>query len=92
MSVYPWSAGFGAKVADPSTLPAGNGWRIAWTPQGDYIVLGHDTTPFVSVYPWTAGFGAKLADPSTLPGDSGFGVAWLPPPTSYVAKALFGSG
>ena len=31
ISAYPWSAGFGTKYADPSTLPTGNGRRVSFS-------------------------------------------------------------
>ena len=31
VSVYPWTGSFGTKVADPATLPAGNGWDVVFT-------------------------------------------------------------
>jgi len=31
ISTYPWSAGFGAKYADPATLPTGTGNGVAFS-------------------------------------------------------------
>ncbi len=64
---YKWSAsGFGDALADPSTLPAGNGLSCAFTPQGNALVVGHATSPYVTAYGWSAsGYGAKFADPSS---------------------------
>ena len=80
VSAYPWSgAGFGTKCSDPATLPANNGWGIAFSPSGDAIAVAHDTTPFVSAYPWSgAGFGTKFSDPATLPTGTGYSVAFSP--------------
>jgi hypothetical protein len=47
-SAYPWSAsGFGTKLSDPGTLPAGNGTGVAFSPAGTEIAIAHATTPFV---------------------------------------------
>ena len=54
ISVYPWSAGFGAKYANPVTLPVDAGYSVAFSPSGVDIAIGHYTSPFVSVYPWSA--------------------------------------
>jgi hypothetical protein len=81
ISVYPWSSGFGAKYANPATLPTGDpntGRLIAFSPDGADIAVGHTTTPFISVYPWSSGFGTKYADPATLPTGTGLGVAFNP--------------
>ena len=32
ISVYPWGSGFGTKYSDPSTLPAGTGRGVAFSP------------------------------------------------------------
>ena len=76
ISVYPWSAGFGTKYADPGTLPPNTGYGVAFSPSGDTIAVVHGTTPFISVYPWSAGFGTKYANPGTLPASTGRGVAF----------------
>jgi len=78
ISVYPWSAGFGAKYADPATLPPNNGLGVAFSPDGATIAVAHANSPFISAYPWSAGFGAKYADPATLPTGTGRSVAFSP--------------
>ena len=78
VSVYPWSAGFGTKYADPATPPASTGNGVDFSPNGTDIAIAHNTTPFISVYPWTSGtgFGTKYANPATLPTGTGNGVAF----------------
>ena len=80
VSAYPWTpgSGFGAKYANPGTLPADYGYGVAFCGNTD-VAVAHDTTPFVSAYPWTpgGGFGAKYANPGTLPAGIGRGVAFL---------------
>jgi hypothetical protein len=80
ISAYAWtSAGFGAKYANPATLPTGGGNGVAFTPASDAIALAHDTTPFVTAYPWSIlGFGTKYTNPGTLPTGDGNGVAFSP--------------
>jgi len=84
VSMYQWkSNGFGAKYADPATLPAGagNGIAIKTTLNGA-VAVAHATSPYVTVYPWgngisaAAGFGVKYSNPSTTPTSSGYSVAW----------------
>jgi hypothetical protein len=78
VSAYPWSvSGFGTKFADPTTLPAGAGRGVAFSPLSDAIAVSHSTTPFVTAYPWsTSGFGTKYTNPATLPTGQGYGVAF----------------
>ena len=78
ITAYPWSSsGFGAKFADPTTLPAGTGYGVAFSPDGSAITVAHSTTPFITAYPWSSsGFGAKFANPTTLPASAGRGVAF----------------
>ena len=75
IAVYPWDSGFGVKYADPSTLPTGTGYGVAFSPDGANIAVSHNSSPYISAYPWSgSGFGAKYADPSTLP----TGRGWIP--------------
>ena len=55
ISIYPFSSlGYGAKLSDPSTLPAGTGQNVSFSPSGKSVAISHATTPFVSAYPWSA--------------------------------------
>ena len=76
ISTYPWSAGFGTKYADPSTLPPSTGRGVSFNSTGTAIAVAHDITPFISAYPWSVGFGTKYANPSTLPTSTGNSVSF----------------
>ena len=80
VAAYAWSsAGFGAKFANPSTLPAGGEGDVSFSPAGTELALAHAGTPFVTAYPWSsAGFGVKFADPATLPAAYGNYAAFSP--------------
>ncbi|HKJ91866.1 MAG TPA: hypothetical protein VJ957_01805, partial [Longimicrobiales bacterium] len=66
-------------------IPAGQGHWVAWSPDGRYVFLGHDTTPFVSAWPWDGTWGT-LATPGTPPASAGLCVA-VSPDGEYVAVA-----
>lgn len=67
------------KLSNPATLPAGaNAWSCAWSPNGRYLAVGTDTTPFIQVYDFNSGSPVKLANPATLPADDIYGIAWHP--------------
>jgi hypothetical protein len=70
--------GFGAKYANPATLPAGQGNAIRFSHSAATIAIAHNTTPCISVYPWSSssGFGVKYSNPSTLPTGNGLSVAF----------------
>jgi hypothetical protein len=72
---YAWStAGFGTKFANPATLPAvgsdsNSRGKSRFTKDGNNLIVGALTTPFVHAWAWSAGFGTKYSDPSNLPPD-----------------------
>lgn len=79
INVYPWDNGFGTKLSDPSTLPAGQGKAVAFSPDKKFIAVAHETSPRISVYHWSNnGFGSKVSNPSTLPTNHGQEVRWSP--------------
>ena len=79
ITVYPFDNGFGTKISDPSTLPAGNGQAVAFSPNKKYIAVTHSSSPYVSVYNWSNnGFGAKVSDPSPALGTTPQEVRWSP--------------
>ena len=68
---YAWSdaTGFGAKYANPATLPSSNVLGVKWTPDNQCIAMVINNVSFPWVYAWTdaAGFGTKYANPATQP-------------------------
>lgn len=69
IALYPFDAatGFGAKAADPTTLPAG-GTTVDIHPTGKAVVIGDGSPSYVSAYKIQRGaLGERYADPSTLP-------------------------
>jgi hypothetical protein len=79
VTAYPWSSitGFGAKFANPATLPTGTGNGVAFTPAGNAIAVAHSSSPFVTAYPWSgSGFGTKFTNPATLPTGTGRSAAF----------------
>ena len=81
INAYAWSSGngFGAKYANPATLPTGQGNGVAFAPAGNAIAVAHAITPFISAYNWSAsGFGTKYTNPATLPTEAGYSVAFSP--------------
>jgi len=67
ITVYSWGAsGFRGTYSNPATLPTGNGYGVAFSPDNSVIAVGHATTPYISAYPWSSsGFGARYSNPAT---------------------------
>jgi len=79
VTIWEWDSGFGSKFADPSTLPTGSGRGINFSPDGNAVVVGHSTSPYISAYPFSSsGFGTKYANPSTLPAGTGVRASFSP--------------
>lgn len=79
VTAYPFDNGLGTKLSDPSTLPAGNGRCVAFSPDKKFIAIGHESSPYISVYHWSNdGFGAKVSNPGTLPSNRVEEVRWSP--------------
>ena len=59
VTVYPFTTNagaagtFGAKIANPSTLPTGTPTSVGFHPNDDSLFVGHATDPFVTAYNFT---------------------------------------
>jgi hypothetical protein len=71
IAAYPWSStsGYGAKYANPASLPSSASRALSFTAAGSNIIGGTNNTPFVYAYPFTngTGFGTKYADLASSP-------------------------
>lgn len=75
------------KLANPSTLPtAGAIYSAAFSPDGSYLTIVGDTSPFINIYSISNRTFTKLSDPSSLPTGTSRSVAWSPD-SGYVAVA-----
>ena len=63
ITTYPWSddTGFGVKYLNPTTLPTGACWGVAFHPSCKTIVFSSTSTPYIFAYKWSAsGFGSQI--------------------------------
>lgn len=69
LSVYKITQGSSTatKLANPTTLPTGTAYGVAWNPAGTVLAVRHATSPFLSVYTRSGDTLTKVADPSLLP-------------------------
>ena len=61
-------SGFGARYANPATLPTGTVFNVAISPDGKSVLLAASNQGVIA-YAWddVTGFGAKFADPTSKP-------------------------
>lgn len=79
-----------AKLANPATLPAGNGNGVSFSPDGVYMAVASSSSPYITVYKRDEQTFTKLTDPGTLPTGAAQAVAWSPD-GQFLAVAHFGS-
>ena len=59
--------GIFTKLPNPTSLPAGVGNTVAWSADSNYLLVGHNNSPYMSYYKRNGDVFTKLANPSTLP-------------------------
>lgn len=88
---YPWSnsTGWGAKFANPGTLPPSDIRNCVFHPYSQHILLTGGTAPRAGIWNFNTGtgWGTKLTAPATLPASVANQAAWGPT-GEYVAMAL----
>lgn len=72
-----WQLGF-TTLSDPSTLPTGDAYCVAWSHDDRFLAVTHETSPYLTVYERNEDTFTKLTDPATLPADIGRGLCWSP--------------
>jgi hypothetical protein len=73
----PWSNTF-TKLSNPNTLPTGTGMSTSWSPDGQYLSVAHNNSPFITIYKRNGDTFTKLPDPITLPPSTANGTSWSP--------------
>ena len=66
------------KIGNPATLPTGSGQSAVFSPDGQYLTITHNVSPFMTIYDMTGGTPAKLSNPAKLPTGQGMGAAFSP--------------
>lgn len=72
------SAGFafGSQLSNPSILPAGAANCITWSPNSEYLLVGHANSPYMTIYSVSGQKFTKIADPVSLPVGPVTGASW----------------
>ena len=68
----------GARLNNPTALPAGIGRAAAFSPDGVHLAIAHDASPFVSIYRRDGDVFTRLANPTALPAGIGLAAAFSP--------------
>lgn len=71
-------AGSLAVLPNPATLPTGIGAVSTWSPDGAFLAVGHDVSPFLTIYQKSGTTLTKLANPATLPTAAVTSAMWSP--------------
>ena len=74
------------KLDNPATLPTGNSFGTAFSPDGTYLSVAHDNSPFITIYKRSGDVFTKLDNPATLPTSNSFGTA-ISPDGNYLSVA-----
>ena len=75
-----------AKFDDPSSLPTDTGRGAAFSPDGTYLAVAHNASPYITIYKRNGDTFTKLSNPSSLPTGTGYGATFSPDGT-YLAVA-----
>lgn len=81
-------SGYGSKLSDPATLPAGSAFGVAWHPNGNWLAVAHSTSPYITVYAFDkvgAAIGAKVSNPASLPSGANGRCVTFSPDGNYLA-------
>lgn len=77
--IYPWTDN-PTKLSGPlgADLPTGNAFSVAWSPNGEFLAVGHTNSAFITIYDRNSINFTKLSGPlgSELPAGFVAGVAW----------------
>ena len=74
--LYPWAAP--NKLADPANVPSGYSYSTAWSPNGEFLAVAYNASPYIIIYQRTSANFIKLTDPGTLPTGIAHSAAWSP--------------
>ena len=91
ISIYGKDADTFTKLANPASLPTGNGYPNQFSSDGTYLAVGHGTTPFITIYKRSGDTFTKLANPASLPGSDVYGCSFSPDNTHLAVAHNLGT-
>jgi WD40 repeat protein len=73
---FPWEDPQLVDIID--TDPTGTGYDAKWSPNGEFLAVAQNSSPYINIYQKQGLSLTKLANPGTIPAASAFCVAWSP--------------
>ena len=73
-------------LGNPAALPAGVGYGCTFSPDGNYLAVAHNSTPFITIYKRSGDTFTKLGNPAALPAGQG-NCCTFSPDGNYLAVA-----
>lgn len=83
-----YTSAIGAKVANPSTLPGGGSYDVAYSSDGVYMASADLSSPYITVYKRSGDTFTKLDNPDVLPTGQASSVAFSPD-AAYLAVTYY---
>jgi hypothetical protein len=71
-------AGTFTKLSNPATLPAGDAFAVAFSPDDAYLAVGSGSSPYLQIYSRSGTTFTKLSDPASLPNSTVINLEWDP--------------
>ena len=62
------------KLPNPDILPTGTGYGTAFSPDGNYLSVAHNNSPYITIHKRDGDTFTKLSNPSKLPTNTGYGT------------------
>ncbi|MBP3933480.1 MAG: hypothetical protein J6D44_06370, partial [Pseudomonas sp.] len=78
ITIYKRSGDGFTKLDNPSALPIGTAYGVAFSADGTYMAVAHAVDPYITIYKRSGDTFTKLANPSALPSGIAYGVAFFP--------------
>ena len=78
ITIYDMTSGAPVKIPNPAALPNGQANRAAFSPDGRFLAVAHNLTPFMTIYDMSTGTPVKIPEPAALPTGQGHGAAFSP--------------
>lgn len=65
-----------SQLTNPATMPPNVCYEVAYSPNGQYLAVGHAASPYVTIYKISGDTYTKLANPASLPNGEVSSLAW----------------
>lgn len=89
VKVYPFTgSAWGVLLSNPGDMPSGQCDSVAWSSDGNYLILGIENSPYLVVYQWSGGFGSRVSVPTPSRPTSRNDIKQVVVSGDYIALAM----